>query len=59
MKDSTENKAQGTVDELKGKIKEKVGQATNDPDLEAEGTGDKLGGKLQKKVGDVEKVFEK
>lgn len=59
MDDSTKDKLEGQMNELKGKVKEKVGQATDDPDLEAEGTGDKLGGKVQQKVGDIKKVFEK
>jgi uncharacterized protein YjbJ (UPF0337 family) len=59
MKDSTKDKIQGGVHELKGKVKEKLGKATNDPDLAAEGTDERLGGKIQKKVGDIEKVFEK
>lgn len=59
MSDSMKDKAQGAVHEVKGKIKEKIGQATNNPDLEGEGTGEKVGGKVQKKIGDVEKVFGK
>jgi uncharacterized protein YjbJ (UPF0337 family) len=58
MKDSTKDKVAGKVHEVKGAVKEKVGHATNDPNLEVEGTDEKLGGKIQKKVGDVEKVFE-
>jgi uncharacterized protein YjbJ (UPF0337 family) len=59
MKDSTKDKAAGTVHEVKGAIKEKLGRVKNDPDLENEGTDEKIGGKIQKKVGDIEKVFEK
>ena len=59
MKDSTKDKAQGTIHEAKGAVKEKVGHATNNPALENEGTDEKVAGKIQKKVGDVEKVFEK
>jgi uncharacterized protein YjbJ (UPF0337 family) len=59
MKPSTENEVAGKVHEVKGKIKEKVGQLTNDPDLEAEGTGEKIAGKIQNKIGQVEKVLEK
>jgi uncharacterized protein YjbJ (UPF0337 family) len=59
MKDSTKNKVEGHVHELKGKVKEKVGHATNNPELESEGMDEKLGGKIQKKVGDIEKVLEK
>ena len=59
MKDSTKDKIEGTAHEVKGAVKEKLGHATNNPDLEAEGKGEKVGGKVQKKVGDVEKVIEK
>jgi uncharacterized protein YjbJ (UPF0337 family) len=59
MKPSTENKIAGQVHEVKGKIKEKVGQLTNDPDLEAEGIGEKIAGTVRKKIGQVEKVVEK
>jgi uncharacterized protein YjbJ (UPF0337 family) len=45
--------------EAKGKIKEKAGQVTNDPNLKAEGQAENLAGKVQKKVGQVEKVLEK
>jgi uncharacterized protein YjbJ (UPF0337 family) len=57
MKPSTKDKAQGTFHEVKGKVKEKVGRATNNPDLEAEGQVEKIGGKIQKKVGQVKKVL--
>jgi uncharacterized protein YjbJ (UPF0337 family) len=59
MSDSTKDKIEGKTHELKGAIKEKIGQVTNDPDLQDEGTAEKIGGKVQKKVGDIEKVFEK
>jgi uncharacterized protein YjbJ (UPF0337 family) len=44
---------------VKGKVKEKVGRATNNPDLETEGQGEKTRGKIQKKIGQVEKVLER
>jgi uncharacterized protein YjbJ (UPF0337 family) len=56
---STKDQLEGNLHELKGKLKEKTGQVTNNPDLEAEGQGEKIGGKVQKKVGQIEKVFEK
>ncbi len=59
MKNSTTDKVEGKAHEIKGAIKEKIGRATNNPDLETEGTAEKVGGKVQKKVGDVEKVFGK
>ena len=59
MKDSTKDQVQGKVHAVKGAVKEKIGHATNNPDLENEGTGEKVAGKIQKKVGQVEKVVEK
>jgi uncharacterized protein YjbJ (UPF0337 family) len=59
VKPSTENEIAGRVHEVKGKLKAKVGQITNDPDLEVEGLGEKIAGKVQKKIGQVEKAIEK
>lgn len=59
MSDSLKDKVEGKAHEVKGAIKEKVGQATNDPNQAAEGTDEKLGGKIQQKIGDIKKVFEK
>ncbi|MFY9854068.1 MAG: CsbD family protein [Terracidiphilus sp.] len=59
MKSGTENEVAGMVHEVKGVIKEKVGQVTNDPNLEGEGTGEKIAGKIQNAVGHVQKVIEK
>jgi uncharacterized protein YjbJ (UPF0337 family) len=59
MKPSTADKAKGRFREVRGKVKETVGRATNDPDLELEGQVEKIAGKVQKKIGQVEKVFEK
>ena len=59
MKSSTEDKIKGSFHEVKGKAKEKAGQATNNPRLEHEGKTENLAGKIQKKVGQVEEVFEK
>jgi uncharacterized protein YjbJ (UPF0337 family) len=59
MKDSAKDKVQGTMHDVKGTLKEKVGKVTNNPDLQDEGQAEKIGGKVQKKVGDIEKVFEK
>jgi uncharacterized protein YjbJ (UPF0337 family) len=59
MKPGTKDEIAGKIHEVKGKIKEKVGQLTNDPDLEGEGIGEKIAGKVQKKIGQVEKAVEK
>jgi uncharacterized protein YjbJ (UPF0337 family) len=56
MKPSTKDEVKGTIHTIKGKVKEKTGQVTNDPDLEAEGNAEEVAGKVQKKVGQVKKV---
>jgi uncharacterized protein YjbJ (UPF0337 family) len=59
MKTSTKDQAEGTLHELKGKIKEVAGKLTDNPKLEGEGLGEKIAGKVQNKLGQVEKVLEK
>ena len=59
MKSGTENQIAGKVHEVKGAIKEKVGELTNDPGLEGEGIGEQIAGKVQKKIGQVQKAVEK
>jgi uncharacterized protein YjbJ (UPF0337 family) len=58
MKSSTKDKIKGSFREAKGKVKEKAGEATDNPDLHDRGTLEKAGGKVQRKIGDVKKVFE-
>ena len=58
MKSSTKDKIKGAFKEAKGKVKEKTGEATGDPDLRDRGTVEKAGGKVRRKLGDVKKVFE-
>ena len=59
MKASTQDQAEGTFHELKGKVKEVAGKLTDNPKLEGEGLGEKMAGKVQKKIGQVERVVEK
>jgi len=59
MEDSTKDKVKGKVDQTSGTVKEKLGESTDNPDLQDEGTGEKVKGKVQEKVGDIKKVFEK
>jgi len=49
----------GKAHEAKGAVKEKVGNATNNPNLAARGQDEKIAGKVQNKAGQVEKVLEK
>ncbi len=57
MKPSTKNQVKGKAHEVKGAVKEKVGKATNNPDMEAEGQVEKVAGKVQNKVGHAGKVL--
>jgi uncharacterized protein YjbJ (UPF0337 family) len=44
---------EGKIDQAKGKVKQAVGDLTNDPDLKAEGQVDEAAGKGQAVVGQV------
>ena len=59
MKPSTTDKVKGEFHEIKGKVKQKAGQLTNNPSLEAEGTFEKVAGKIQGIIGQVEIALEK
>lgn len=59
MKSSTKDIAEGKLHQAKGKLKEVVGSAINNRDLELEGQSENLTGKIQEKIGHVEKVIEK
>lgn len=48
------NEAAGKVEQVKGAAKEKVGEWTNDPDLEAEGEVDQAAGKVRETAGKVQ-----
>jgi uncharacterized protein YjbJ (UPF0337 family) len=45
--------------EAKGKIKEVVGNAVGNSDLEADGKKEHLAGKVQKKIGELKKIVGK
>jgi uncharacterized protein YjbJ (UPF0337 family) len=59
MKPSTKDQVEGTLHEVKGKVKEAAGRVANSPDLTHKGEAEALAGKVQKKVGQVKQVFEK
>jgi uncharacterized protein YjbJ (UPF0337 family) len=59
MKPSMKDKLEGTLHEVKGKVKEVTGKVIDNPKLQGEGTGEKLAGKAQKKVGEFKKVVGK
>lgn len=45
------DEAEGKFDQAKGAVKDKLGEATGDRDLEAEGEADRAGGNLQEGFG--------
>ena len=59
MKESTKDELKGKAHEVKGAVKERAGQVTNNSELEAEGHHERVAGKIQEKIGQVEKVLEK
>ena len=56
MKPSTQDRTEGKLHEVKGTIKEEVGKATANPDLEVSGNAEKKAGKAQKWIGRAEKA---
>ena len=56
MKPSTDDKTTGKLHEVKGTVKETIGELTKNPDLEADGRAEKNAGKVQNWVGKVEKA---
>jgi len=59
MKSSTQDNAEGKMHRVKGKIKEIVGKAIINPDLEAEGKEERRTSKIQEKIGEIKKVVGK
>ena len=57
MKSSIRDKAEGTLHEVKGKVKDVAGTITDNPKLVAEGKAEKIAGKVQGKVGQAKKVL--
>lgn len=59
MKSSTRDKVEGTLHQLKGKVKEAAGVISDNPKLEAEGSGEQLAGKVQVKIGQFNQLIGK
>lgn len=59
MKSSIRDKAEGTLHEAKGIVKEIAGKLCDNPKLRAEGAAEKKAGKTQGKIGQIKKVFGK
>ena len=52
-----DDKLEGKADELKGKVKEGVGDATDNRSLQAEGVGDQAGGKVEQAIGEAKDAW--
>lgn len=53
------DQVKGRTSTVTGKIKETVGKATNDKDLQDKGTAEKVGGKVRSAFGDVKEDVKK
>lgn len=49
------DEVEGKFDQAKGAVKEGVGRAVGDDEMEAEGSADRAGGKLQEGYGEVKR----
>ena len=56
---STSDKVKGTANQVAGKVKRGVGEATDDPALKGEGKGQEAKGDLQKAVGNAKSAVKK
>ena len=46
-----DDEIRGKIDQASGNVKEHIGRATGDVDLEDEGAGERIGGKIEEGVG--------
>jgi len=53
------DQVKGRTNTATGKIKEGVGKATNDKDLQDRGTAEKVGGKVRSTFGDIKEDIKK
>jgi uncharacterized protein YjbJ (UPF0337 family) len=49
------NQTNGAIDQAKGKAKQTIGHATNDPALKDEGRADEVAGKVESAVGNAQR----
>ena len=53
------DQVKGRTNTVTGKIKEGVGKATGDKDLQDKGTAEKVGGKIRSTFGDIKEDIKK
>ena len=56
---ANEDQTEGKAKDIGGKVKEEVGNAVGNKDLEREGQADQVEGKVQKGVGDIKEDLSK
>lgn len=56
MKPSTQDQSAGKLHELKGAVRQKVGELTKNRKLEINGMAEKNAGKVQNVIGKIEKA---
>ena len=54
-----ENQAEGTVDRVKGRVKDAFGSLTGNRSLEAEGKIDQIKGRLKQDIGETQRDLDK
>jgi uncharacterized protein YjbJ (UPF0337 family) len=59
MKGSTKDKMAGKFHEVKGKIKEVIGETVNSPIMTIKGQTEKIAGIAQEKLGQAKKILGK
>jgi uncharacterized protein YjbJ (UPF0337 family) len=59
MKSGNQDKAEGKMHQVKGKVKEVIGKTVDKRDLESEGIVENVDGKLQEKIGEAKKTLGK
>lgn len=57
-KSSREDRTEGAMDKVKGRLKEAAGAVTGDKDLKAEGRSDQRKGTTKEKKGKLKNLFE-
>lgn len=59
MKSSIRDNIEGKLHQVKGQLKEAVGNLANDKPLKAEGKAENVAGQAQEKIGQIKKVVNK
>ncbi len=53
-----QDEVKGKAEQVKGAVKDKVGELVDDPDMEAEGEAEQIAGQVREKAGKVERLVD-